>query len=242
MRELVFLLFLCPFMLISSAAADDTDITAQEDDWEYSEPEAYHGIADPLAPWNRVMFVFNDKFYFWAFKPVAKGYNSVVPRQGRVAVRNVFRNIAAPIRLVNNVLQGRMKRAGAEVLRFCMNTTVGVLGLFDAAKRYRDIEFIDEDLGQTMGVYGIGNGCYIVWPFLGPSSVRDSLGVVGDGFLDPLSYISDSALQFGMTAYKYLNDNALRVDEYGTLKEEALEPYTALRDAYYQFRQDQIRQ
>jgi len=229
-------------MFSTSASADETVDITDTDDWQYDEPEAFQTMPDPLEPWNRLVFVFNDRFYFRAFRPVAKGYNRVVPRKGRIAVRNVFRNIATPVRLVNNILQGRMKRAGNEVIRFCMNTTIGVLGLFDAAKRYRNITYIEEDLGQTLGSYGIGNGCYIVWPFLGPSSVRDTVGIVGDGFLDPLGYVSDTALQFGITAYKYLNNNALRVDEYKNLKEETLEPYTALRDVYYQYRRDKIRQ
>ena len=115
------------------------------------------------------MFTFNDKVYYYVLKPTAKGYKAVVPEQARISVRKVFTNVAMPIRFTNCVLQGKMKGAGVEVSRFVINTTVGILGLFDPAKSYCKMNPYDEDFDQTLGYYCIEPGFFIVWPFLGPS-------------------------------------------------------------------------
>lgn len=251
MRKSVYL-FILFAMVIQSGAAVAEDVeplngAGIENEMEYDPFEddkdirEYKGISDPLEPWNRLVFAFNDRFYFWAYKPVARGYKRLIPKGGRIAVRNLFRNLIMPVRLVNTCLQGKMKGAGVELVRFGINTTIGVLGLFDFAKRHYDLQWHDEDLGQTLGFYGLGNGFYIIWPFLGPSSVRDTIGFAGDGFLDPLPYIFNSEVQFTITAYKYLNDNSLRLGDYEDFKEDAIEPYIALRSAYFQHREDKIK-
>ncbi len=130
---------------------------AEEQTEEDGEIAGENGIADPLEPWNRAMFTVNDKLYFWVLKPVAKGYSAIVPEWGRVRVKNIFQNITMPVRFVNNLLQLKIKGAGTELLRFVFNTTAGVGGMFDVAKNI-DLEAQDEDLGQTLGVFGIGNG------------------------------------------------------------------------------------
>jgi phospholipid-binding lipoprotein MlaA len=198
-------------------------------------------IADPLEPWNRAVYVFNDKAYFWFFKPVATGYARIIPEGGRVAVGNLFHNILVPIRLVNNLLQGRPGRAAIELGRFGYNTTVGLIGLFDAAKRDFGWARSNEDLRQTLGLYGLGNGFYIVWPFLGPSSLRDTVGLIGDSFLNPVNYISDSGTVIAVRIYQHVNDLSLRLGDYEDLKEAALDPYISLRDAYYQYVNAQIK-
>jgi phospholipid-binding lipoprotein MlaA len=197
-------------------------------------------IADPIEPWNRIMFIFNDKFYFWAFKPVATGYNRLVPEKARVSVSNFFNNIGMPVRFVNTLLQGNVKGSGIELARFGINTTVGLLGFFDAAKKHCNLDSQDEDLGQTLGTYSIGNGVYIVWPFFGPSSLRDTVGMAGDGFLNPIGYVLGSTTMIYITSYDYLNDNSLRIDDYEGFKRDAIEPYSALRSAYIQNRQSKI--
>lgn len=198
-------------------------------------------IADPIEPWNRLMYHFNDKLYFWVMKPIAKGYNAVVPEPARISVRNFFNNIGMPIRFVNSVLQLKLKAAGNELARFGINSTIGVAGLFDVAKDHYKIEAQNEDLGQTFGRYGVGGGIYIVWPFLGPSTLRDSIGKVGDYFLDPVSYIDPFEARLAIRAYDQENRASLQLGEYEDFKEAALEPYIAIKDAYIENRKDLIK-
>jgi phospholipid-binding lipoprotein MlaA len=198
-------------------------------------------IADPIEPWNRVMFNFNDKLYFWALKPVARGYNAVVPEPVRVSVRDFFRNVAMPVRFVNSLFQGKIKGAGTELARFGINTTIGLAGFFDVAKSWFDLNAQDEDLGQTFGSYGMGGMMYIVWPFLGPSTVRDTIGFAGDSFLDPANYINPFYIPMSIHAYDRINKTSLDLGTYEDLKESAIEPYTAFRDAYIQYRNGQIK-
>ncbi|MEW5744971.1 MAG: VacJ family lipoprotein [Nitrospirota bacterium] len=198
-------------------------------------------IADPLEPWNRLMYHFNDRLYFWVLKPVSRGYNAVVPEQARVSVRNFFDNITMPIRFVNSLLQGKPKAAGNELARFGINSTIGIAGLFDVAKMHYDINPQEEDLGQTFGAYGVGGGIYIVWPFLGPSTLRDTVGRVGDGFLNPVTYITPFESQLAVRSYDQVNRTSLQLGEYEDLKEAALEPYVAIKDAYIEYRKAQIK-
>jgi phospholipid-binding lipoprotein MlaA len=199
-------------------------------------------IADPLEPVNRVLFVVNDKAYFWVLKPVAQGYRAVVPEFLRISVRNFFSNIAMPIRFVNNLLQGKIRNSGVELLRFTLNTALGFGGLFDPAKDDYSLEPRQEDLGQTFGRYGLGHGLYIVLPLLGPSSLRDATGLFGDSFLDPVNYVSDSEYVIGAKALKAENEISLTIGEYEDLKKSAIDPYVAIRDAYSQYRAKKVKE
>lgn len=200
-------------------------------------------ISDPLEPVNRVFFYFNDKFYFWLLRPAASGYGAVVPEGARVSVRNFFSNVATPIRLANCLLQANFDCAGTEALRFFLNTTVGVAGFFDPAKKDFEIQKKEKDFGQTLGVYGIGTGIYFVWPILGPSSVRDTVGFVGDQFLDPINYLVPSWLpNLAVKSYYQVNENSLTLGEYEDLIKSAVDPYTALKDAYFQYRKAKIKE
>ncbi|KPK76084.1 MAG: hypothetical protein AMJ79_08420, partial [Phycisphaerae bacterium SM23_30] len=153
---------------------------------EYESDLDYMDISDPLEPINRIFFHFNDKLYFWFLKPVASGYKAVVPRPARKGVKNFFSNLAFPIRFVNCILQAKFDGAGYEVGRFLTNSILGLGGFFDVAEKQFNMKAYDEDLGQTLGAYGLGNGFYINWPVLGPSTFRDTIGDVGDYFLDPV--------------------------------------------------------
>jgi len=198
-------------------------------------------IADPLEPFNRAMFHFNDKLYFWVLKPVAQGYNKVVPEAPRVGVKNFFSNLRFPIRFLSCLFQADFSCMGAELGRFAVNTIWGVGGLLDpASSKQLDIPKKEADLGQTLGVYGLGQGFYIVWPILGPYSARDSIGIVGDYFLYPVSYINPWYDWLGVRAYEEVNDTSLRIGDYESLKEAAIDPYVALRDAYVQYRQKMV--
>jgi len=198
-------------------------------------------MADPLESFNRAMFQFNDKLYFWALKPVAQGYNKVVPEGARVSVKNFFSNLRFPVRFVSCLLQADLGGAATELGRFAVNTIFGVGGLLDpSSSEQLNIPKRDADLGQTLGVYGVGQGFYIVWPVLGPSSPRDSVGIVGDFFLYPVSYINPWYEWLAVRGYEEVNDVSLRIGDYESLKEAAIDPYVALRDAYAQYRQKKV--
>jgi len=201
-------------------------------------------IADPLEPINRLFFQVNDRFYFWVLKPVASGYKTMVPQPMRVGVRNFFSNLATPIRLANCLLQFKFKGAANETARFFVNSTLGVAGFFDPAKKEFNIEKQEEDLGQTLGFYGIGSVFYINWPILGPSSLRDTAGFVGDFFLYPWNYLVDYPIlvSAGLGALDQVNSTSLTIGTYEDLKEAALDPYIAMRDAYDQYRQNKIKE
>jgi phospholipid-binding lipoprotein MlaA len=202
-----------------------------------SEEEAKSEIADPLEPFNRAMYHFNDKLYFWVLKPVAQGYGKVVPEAARVGVSNFFANLAFPIRFVNCLLQANFKGAAAELGRFTVNTLWGVGGVLDPASS-KDINLSkqDEDFGQTLGAYGLGQGFFINWPLFGPSSPRDTVGLVGDAFLTPYTYLSPWYAGAGTRGYDMVNDTSLKIGDYESLKGAAIDPYVAIRDAYVQYR------
>jgi phospholipid-binding lipoprotein MlaA len=194
-------------------------------------------IADPLEPFNRAMYHFNDKLYFWLLKPVAQGYGKVVPEAARVGVRNFFANIAFPIRFVNCLLQANLGGAAEELGRFMINTIWGIGGLLEPASS-QDINLSkqDEDFGQTLGAYGLGQGFFINWPLFGPSSLRDTVGLVGDAFLTPSSYLNPWYAGAGTRGYNMVNDTSLNIGDYESLKGAAIDPYVAIRDAYVQYR------
>jgi phospholipid-binding lipoprotein MlaA len=197
-------------------------------------------IADPLEPVNRVFFVFNDKFYFWAVKPVSSVYRDIFPQELRVGIRNFFSNLLTPVRFANCLLQGEFKGAGNEAARFGINTTFGFLGMVDQAKDKFQIEKEDRDFGQTLGIWGLRPLLYIEWPILGPSNVRDTAGFVGDLFLDPRTYLLDFPVSLAVRSTEVVNNTSLLIGEYESLKKAAIDPYVAKRDAYTDYRQNKI--
>lgn len=198
-------------------------------------------VSDPLEPVNRAFFHFNDKLYFWVLKPVSKGYAKVLPLPARRCVKNFFSNIATPVRLVNCALQAEFAGAWVEIERFAINTTVGVAGFGDPARNRWNMAKRNEDLGQTLGRYGLGTSIYINWPIIGPSTVRDTVGYVGDLFLDPVNYlVPDFWYTAGIKSYETVNGASLRAGDYEDFKAAAIDPYVSLRDAYYQYRRNQV--
>ena len=198
-------------------------------------------IADPWEPFNRAMFNFNDRLYFGVLKPVAEAYRAVVPEPSRVSVGNFFSNLRSPIRFVNCLLQANVIGAATELFRFMLNSTIGLAGLFDAAGS-EEIGLLrqDEDFGQTLGFYGIGQGFYIVWPFLGPSSPRDTVGMAGDYFAYVISYLDPWYAWLTVRVYQATNDTSLAIGNYEAIKEAAIDPYLAVRNAYIQYRQKKV--
>ena len=230
---------------VSSGNMPDQDLEGEpyEDLYDFEMDEPLQTISDPLESVNRLFFYFNDGLYFWFLKPAATGYKAVVPKPVRVSVRNFFSNLAFPIRFVNCILQAKFKGAGYEFGRFMVNSTVGVAGFFDMANKHFNMKEYDEDLGQTLGSYGMGPGFYINWPFLGPSSVLDTIGLVGDSFLDPTYYTGfKTKYKIAIKGFKAVNETSLVLGEYEDLKRSALDPYISIRDAYYQYRQKKIKE
>ncbi|MCX8038093.1 MAG: VacJ family lipoprotein [Candidatus Sumerlaeia bacterium] len=206
---------------------------------EYETPagKPERAIADPLRPVNVVFFHVNDKLYFWAFKPVATGYKYVLyPRPIRVGIRNVIRNLGFPGRFFNTALQAKFKGTGVETLRFLTNTTLGVLGVWDPAKKWFELKTYDEDFDQTLGVWGVGMGFYLNLPLIGPTSLRGVGGRLGDMVLNPIQSYSIVRL------LNYINTISLGEDDYETLLKAALDPYTALRDAYADNRAKRVKE
>jgi phospholipid-binding lipoprotein MlaA len=201
-------------------------------------------ISDPLEPWNRSIYYFNDKVYFWALKPAAQGYKFIIPEEVRGLVSNFYKNIRAPIRIVNNLLQGKMDYAGIELARLLINTTIGVGGLRDCATECFNVKGRDTDFGQTLGRYGIGHGFYFVLPFLGPSSSRDSVGLAVDWSLKPTTYLGGSDWinpeNVGIYVHEAVNTTSFRIGDYETLKGAAVDPYVAMRDIYIQYRKKEM--
>ncbi len=197
-------------------------------------------VSDPIEPFNRAVFWFNDKFYFYLLKPVARAYR-IVPKPARVSVSNFFSNVTTPVRFVNSTLQFKFKDAGTELGRFVINSTVGIGGLFDPAKKYVGLRKKEEDFGQTLGRYGVGPGFYLVLPIFGPSNLRDTVGRVPDYFLNPINYIDDTLVQIGVRTFDTVNETSLDKDTYESIKEESLDPYLFIRDAYAQNREGKIR-
>lgn len=236
-----------PGLIESDAAASDNSedsFTDEEFDLleeELEEQEVQIKIADPIEPVNRLMFGFNDVLYFWIFKPVAGTYKAVVPQPVRLGVRNFFQNVSTPARYVNCLLQGKGEAAGTELHRLWVNTTEGILGFGDPAKDRYDLQPTFEDLGQTLAVHGMEDGFYIVWPLMGPSTLRDSLGRVGDAFLNPVRYVEPCGVSVGLSAARGINEGSFHVGEYEEFKAASLEPYIAMREGYIQYRQESIK-
>ena len=194
-------------------------------------------VPDPLEGWNRLMFQFNDVLYFNVLKPVGRAYKQITSAPVRTGVRNFFHNLSTPVRFVSCWAEGRADEAGMELGRFMVNTTWGILGVWDPAKDQLHLDpNDDEDLGQALAVHGVGHGFYIVWPLLGPSTLRDSVGLAAGQFLNPLYYVESWEVCLGASALKTTNETSQSLGQYESLKEAAVEPYSALRDAYIQYR------
>lgn len=203
---------------------------------------------DPLSGYNRMMTGFNDGLYEYLLEPVLfRGYN-YIPREARVSVNNFFENLYYPVSVVNNILQLKVKNTGTETLRFVINSTLGVVGLFDPAKSWFGFEPHQEDFGQTLGYYGVGGGFHIVLPFFGPTNLRDLSGDFIDFYVNPLYYVdvrkynmvNNKYQGWALITYKEFNYFSLHTNEYDNIRKDALDLYPFLRDLYEQHRQKEI--
>jgi len=225
-------------------AAVQSDSAQAEVDWtELDEDDQELEVWDPIEPFNRGMFWFNDKLYFYLLKPVAKGYRFVTPEPVRESVGNFFHNLAAPVRVLNSLLQGKGTVAAAELSIFMINSTWGIAGLFDLTPD--DMVKPDaEDFGQTLGHYGTPSGFYLVLPVFGPSNARDAVGLVADSLTHPVPspyYLKMKQIEIvGVRTYDTVNELSLDKDTYEAIKRDALDPYLFVRNAFMQKRAAKI--
>jgi phospholipid-binding lipoprotein MlaA len=212
---------------------------AQARDTTDMEPEEY----DPWEGWNEPVFNFNRRVDQYVLKPVAKGYNFVVPDEIQIMISNGFDNIAFVPRLVNSLLQGKVVGAGRELSRFLINSTAGVGGLFDPAKDVFGILKSREDFGQTLGVWGVGPGPYLIMPFLEPLTVRDGIGKAVDSAMDPFAYFLPLIWdRLAMKVGDIVNERSLNLDLFQGFEESVIDMYSAVRHAYLQRRLRLIRE
>lgn len=222
------------------AANATAGATAKKDDLEEYEVVV---IADPLERLNRGTFWVNDKLYLVIFRPISKGYSAVFPKPVRRGIDNAFENVKFPVRLVSSLLQGKVKGAGLQTEKFLVNTVGGIGGLFRLSDKIPALaDLPDEDFGKAFASWGIGHGAYIVLPFLGPSSVRDGIGLIGDYAANPVNwgYFSPGKHDWTMIppAANTLRALPTQLDTYDGATKDAIDRYISVRSAYVQYRAD----
>jgi phospholipid-binding lipoprotein MlaA len=187
------------------------------------------------------MYSFNDTLDRYVMKPVAKGYRAVLPSPVRKGVSNFFSNLREPAVMINSALQGKFSQAASDLGRFMINTTFGIYGLFDVATAI-GIERHNEDFGQTLGTWGVGEGPYLVLPLLGPSNIRDGVGLYADNELYPPNHLDSSSTRTKLYILEGIDIRARLLDAGDILDQAAGEdPYVFVREAYRQRRRSLIR-
>ena len=194
---------------------------------------------DPLEPLNRGIYKFNDGVDHLLIKPAAEFYRFAVPQFMRTGVSNFFSNLNDVIVALNNLLQGKLTMAASDVGRILLNSTVGLLGLYDAATEV-GLERNNEDFGQTLGFWGIADGPYLVLPLLGPSSARDAVGWFGDYYAWPPTYLRSEGKRNILIAVRFVTARADLLEASRILETAALDPYEFVRDAYLQRRRNLV--
>lgn len=215
---------------------------AEEEDDEFAQEFATAAeVFDPLGGYNRVMTQFNDKLMRGVLVPVATSYAKVVTPPYQEAIGSFFHNLAFPFRFANNLLQLKFKEAGVESARFLINSVLGFAGVSDVAAKHYGLSAKPEDLGQTLGYWGVGGGFHIVLPLLGPSNLRDFTAFVGEFYANPLGYMDEwmglsrgqslvaSGGRFSLQTLNMISQNPAA---YELLTKDAVELYPFLRDAY----------
>ncbi|MBI4488265.1 MAG: VacJ family lipoprotein [Deltaproteobacteria bacterium] len=208
---------------------------------------------DPWEPFNSKMFWFNRNVLDqYILKPLAQAWDFALPGVARRSLRNAVDNTNVLPRLVNSLAQGKWPGAGREAARFTINSTVGVAGLFDIAKDGFGIEKSDEDTGQTLGFYGVGTGPYLVLPFFPPLDVRDGVGAVVDGAMNPVNYLIPFAAEadggttagtlIGIAFLDAVNRRSLDLKFYEGVEETVIDLYSAVRNGYLQKREAKIKE
>jgi phospholipid-binding lipoprotein MlaA len=207
---------------------------------------AYDEANDPWEPFNRYIFDVNYALDQLFFRPIAGMYRTGVPEPLRDAIRNFLRNLRSPLILIHDLLQGELDRAGVTLQRFALNSTLGVGGFIDFADDVLELQYHDEDFGQTLGVWGFEEGWYIMLPFYGPSNPRDTTGIIVDSFIDPVSVMLrvygpsyGPQVRSVLTA---LDARSRAIDALDEVERTSIDFYATIRSLYRQRRDDEIRQ
>jgi phospholipid-binding lipoprotein MlaA len=195
---------------------------------------------DPIEPVNRVIFRFNEYADMIVLKPVAQAYDYVIPAQGKRAVSNVLHNLTMPVTFVNSVLQGDPQNSFEALWSFILNSTFGIAGIFDFAGTNTDLDVQDEDFGQTLGVWGVGSGPYLVLPLMGSSNLRDAGGMGVDYFTDPYNYLESDVAVYGRMGIEVVNARYQTLKLVDEVYKNSLDPYATFRSGYQQRRDAQI--
>jgi phospholipid-binding lipoprotein MlaA len=195
---------------------------------------------DPIEPFNRDVYAFNSTFDAWVTKPIAQGYVAATPRPARVNVSNFFGNLGDIWIGINNLLQGKPGDAASDAGRVLVNSTIGILGFFDVASEM-GLDKHDEDFGQTLGVWGVGDGPYLVLPFFGPRTTRDAFGLIPDTYAALPGYIPDIPTRNTVRALGLVSTRADLLGGETTLSQAALDEYAFVRDFYLRRRASLIR-
>ena len=224
----------------AQAESDD----AEMDDSDLEDAFGYVGDDeednnDPLETPNRLVFAFNEMLDVVVLQPAAATYRFLLPDGVRDSVRNFMRNLRSPVTLLNDVFQGEESRAGTTLKRFAINSTIGIAGLFDVADGM-GYSFHEEDFGQTLGTYGVGEGFYLVLPVLGPSSARDGFGRVVDHFTDPLTYLLSRDIRLARFAVEGVDTRSRNIENVEELRRDSVDFYARVRSLYRQTRQNEI--
>jgi phospholipid-binding lipoprotein MlaA len=194
---------------------------------------------DPIEGFNRAMFAFNDGLDTVIIKPVAKGYDAVLPSPVKTGVSNFFSNIADFFIGINNVLQGKVSDGASDFGRLAVNTTIGLLGVLDIATEM-GLEKHNEDFGQTFGSWGVGDGAYVVLPIFGPRTARDTVGLVLDVKADPVGDLDHVPTKNTLTVLRLIDGRASLLPADKVIEEASLDKYSYIRGAYLQRRRNLI--
>ena len=221
--------------------AKKVDTVAPAEPADATEPvEEVEEFADPYERVNRNVYALNETVDKAAVKPLARAYQKVVPKGPRLCVSNMFSNLGEPYTAVNNLLQGKPKAMFQDIGRLLINSTLGIGGCIDVASQW-GIPKHREDFGQTLAVWGVPSGPYVVLPVLGPSTVRDALSKPVDFLANPVGYITNVPLRNSLQGYKILDTRTNLLETTDTLEQSALDPYVMARDAWMQRRLAQIK-
>jgi phospholipid-binding lipoprotein MlaA len=238
----------CLVAVLTLSTASGEEEYLSYDDLYNEEVEEPVRVDDPLEALNRFTFGLNDLIYNYVLTPISNTYTAITPDPIERGATNFFTNLNTPVRLAGNLLQGRLQGAWVETGRFAINTTVGILGIMSPADHVDGFQALPpEDIGQAFGAWGVSEGPYLVLPFLGPSNLRDLGGLVGDRAVHPLkepfSLIDDWDWEWrtGLAFADFLQSSPLILERYRQLKGSSIDPYSAVKNGYTQFRRAAIK-
>ena len=229
--------------LMDETVVEGTFEDSVEDPFEDPFATESEPVRDPWEPFNSRTFALNYNIDRYALKPAARVYSRVMPPDVQDSLANAFDNLGFASRFLNSIFQGKLDRAGIEMQRFLLNSTLGVGGLFDVAKYMFGIEAPPvEDAGQTLATYGVASGPYMVLPLLPPMTVRDAVGIAGDIFMNPVNYVIPFGPNLGLNAGGRLNDRAVNLETFEGLEESTIDLYGAVRSGYLDRRAKDIQE